>query len=160
MNMLYHSSPVLLEIGSVILPGNYGRVIGAVGEGHPHWERETELERVRSIYHPEKPSRLNSCFCCSNLESLNLYVEAIKKNSPNSFWPVIYEVEKVDPEAGEHRSDFNLVQPLPGLNMNMSQIAQKYWDGDFWIKIEENPSVRCEEVLTTSPIRITKRLAR
>jgi hypothetical protein len=55
---LYHCSPAWLEPGSVIRPGNYGRVLKLNGPKHNHWLREEMLEFVRKHAFPDKPSRL------------------------------------------------------------------------------------------------------
>lgn len=148
---MFHSAPILLEIGSVVLPGNYGRILRATGPSHKLWHRETILERVRATRYSGKPSRWDSCFICVTLDAAKCYRD---KQSPRS---IIYEVEKVDPHAIEHRSDFNVVEPLPGRPENMEQIAELYWRAALWTDVVEWPGVRCEEMVTVSALRIVGR---
>lgn len=63
---LFHAAWVWLEPGSVIRPGNYGRIIQITGSTHPHWTRETVLEKVHREEFPNKPSRLLSAFVVMN----------------------------------------------------------------------------------------------
>jgi hypothetical protein len=70
---LYHSSPVLLGQGSIILPGNYGRIIRSVGATHPYWDRENTLESVRRARYDAKPSRLDATFSCPSKDTAVFY---------------------------------------------------------------------------------------
>lgn len=139
---------MLLSPGSIIRPGNYGRIIRQVGEKHCFWQREAVLERVRAERFADKPSRLASCFACSSIDAARCYRD---KQCPTC---VIYTVEKADAKASEHRADFNVVQPLPRRSENMEQIAELYWRSALWCTVAEWPGVRCEEVVTCSPLRI------
>jgi hypothetical protein len=69
-------------------------------------------------------------------------------------WPVLYEVEKTELDAPEHRADFNVVRPLPRLDKTAEEIAHHYWTASLWITIADAPEIRCEELITTSPLRI------
>lgn len=155
---LFHSSPILLAEGSIILPGNYGRIIRQTGKSHPHWHRERELEEVRKRKFSDKPSRLGSAFACTSLETARFYMQVPALQGAVAMQPVLYEVEKVVPDAPEHRTDFNVVQPLPGRPETMSEIATLYWTAALWITIKEQPTLRCEELVTLSPLRILKML--
>jgi hypothetical protein len=123
---LFHSSPTLLGAGSVIMPGNYGRIIRATGKAHPYWERERVLEEVRKQRYSKKPSRLTSTFCCTSLDTARFYLRVPALKGEQSMHPVLYEVEKVEQDAPEHRADFNVVQPLPRRPETMSEIATMY----------------------------------
>jgi hypothetical protein len=151
---LFHSSPVKLAPDSIILPGNFGRIIKHTGNSHPLWQREMLLERIRATSYPTKPSRLDACFACVNEQALRFYVNAMDQNSPGSMWPVLYEVEKTELDAPEHRADFNVVRPLPRLDKTAEEIAHHYWTASLWITIADAPEIRCEELITTSPLRI------
>jgi hypothetical protein len=159
MALIFHSCPVLLKPGSTILPGNYGRIIRAIGEAHPLHNREAVLEQVRAEHFPDKPSRLDACFGCSSLEAARFYVRAMSQKAGGlATWPVIYEVEKTDPHAVEHRADFNVVQPLPRYSADMSKIAHLYWTAGLWITVSDAPGIRCEEIVTPSPLRILRKI--
>jgi hypothetical protein len=154
----YHSSPVLLEIGSVILPGNYGRIIYARGKTHPLWDRERTLEQVRKQRYSAKPSRLTSTFSCTSLDTARFYAKSPALKGEAALYPVLYEVEKVDQAAIEHRADFNVVQPLPRRPETMSEIATMYWEASMWITIADAPGIRCEELVTPSALRIIRQV--
>ncbi len=155
MTKLFHSAPLKLAPGSVVLPGNWGRIIRAIGERHDRWHQEVVLEQVRAARYAHLPSRLDACFACANEEALRFYVRHANKDNPCP--PVLYEVQKVEPEANEHRTDFNLISAnKPG--ETIEENAERYWRGDFWYEIAEAPGMRCEEVVTTSPLRILQKL--
>ena len=158
MITFFHSSPILLESGSVVLPGNYGRIIRLRGAEHPLYAREMALEEIRQVHYPDKPSRLDSCFACTDEKTLRFYVEAMSKKTDHYLWPVLYEAEKLDDGASEHRTDFNVVEPLPGYDADMTKIAHLYWTSGLWINVTDAPGIRCEELVTTSSLVIVRPL--
>ena len=62
MPTYFHFVPILLEPGSVVVPGNFGRIMNIVGATHDLWAREMALEAVRAQHYPGKPSRLSANF--------------------------------------------------------------------------------------------------
>ena len=40
----------------------------------------------------------------------------------------------------------------------MYEVAQNYWKGSYWPKIEGFPNLKCEEVLVESGLRIIKEI--
>jgi hypothetical protein len=154
---LFHSAPIKLAPGSVILPGNYGRIIQATGTSHSRWSREVALEQIRTEHYPSKPSRLHSCFACTEEAAMRFYVSAMANKGPN-LWPLLYQVEKVEQDAIEHRADFNVVEPLRGHPATMTEIAHHYWRSSLWVTITDAPEIRCEELVTTSPLRVLRAL--
>lgn len=153
MSFLFHCAPVLLASSSVVLPGNYGRIIRETGQTHSHWHRETILEQVRMQRFPDKPSRLTSSFSCSSEATARCYRSRLDPRS------ILYVVEKVEPDAREHRADFNVVQPLARRSETMEQVADLYWRAALWCNIPEWPDIRCEEVVTSSPLRVIRQLS-
>lgn len=151
---LYHSAPILLAPGSVVLPGNWGRLLRDRGEVHPHWHREMALEEWRARYAPDKPSRLFACFACETLVAAEAYshIAMVKGGKRNA----LYEVQKEDVGAAEHRGDFNCVQPVAGFSM--PQIAQRYWSSVHPFRIELGAQIDCWEIVTPSPLRIVRRV--
>jgi hypothetical protein len=103
---LYHCSLAWLEPGSIIRPGNYGRVVRLAGLRHRDWMREQFLEFVRSQEFPDKPSRLSSAFACEELAAAEYFKES------NCQTGIIYEVQMVDPATKTHVTDFNCIQPI------------------------------------------------
>ena len=65
--------PLRLGRGSVVLPGNYGRMLRLGGWGHPQAMREVLLEAVRMRDFPDRPSRQNCVFCCLTVEEAALF---------------------------------------------------------------------------------------
>lgn len=148
MRKLFHAAPILLAPDSIILPGNWGRIIQSVGPQHDRWKHEETLERIRAEEFPNRPSRMNSSFCCLNEETLRFY-----SSRNNRLPPVHYLVEKAVLDAPEHITDFNLISPNKD-GETIEQNAVRYWQGDFRYKIDGHPEVVCEELLTSSPLRV------
>jgi len=148
----------MLDVGSVVLPGNYGRIINLLGKDHPLWNRERTLEQVRKQRYSAKPSRLTSTFSCVDIDVARFYMNVPALQGKAALYSVLYEVEKVDVDAVEHHADFNVVQPLAGRPETMSEIATKYWEASLWVTIAERPAIRCEELVTPSPLRIIREM--
>jgi hypothetical protein len=149
----FHSCPILLGPGSLILPGNYGRVIEARGTDHPHWKREALLEEIRAAEFREKPSRLSATFSCPTLESACAYRHAMALKGGFQFQR-IYKVEKFVPDAPEHCADFNTVELLPRRNDTCEDAARLYWRSALWTNVLEYPGIRLAEIVTSSPLRV------
>lgn len=147
---MYHCSPIWLESGSIIRPGNYGRILKMVGANHPHWLREQFLELVRKQEFPDKPSRLSCAFACEILDAARLFKE---KNCKHG---IIYEIKFVDPDANSHTTDFNCVQPIPGKIEEMYDISRHYWSASYWFSIEGKPGLKCAEILIESGLQVAK----
>src|SRR5262245_46478650 len=80
--ILSHASSILLGPGSIILPGNWGRIIRAGGERHNRWPDEQVLEAVRLARYPKLPSRLDACFACPTEAGLRLFVQHGFRGNP------------------------------------------------------------------------------
>lgn len=147
--MLYfHACPILLATGSIISPGNFGRIINAAGPQHSLWEREQILEHIRASEFSYKPSRLHACFIFETGESAKFFRD--------KHWPmnIIYSAEIVDINAPIHHGDFNCLPPIAGCSLSMEDVARRYWLDNLKIQIVEYPNLECREVVTSSPIRI------
>lgn len=150
----YHCSHRELDKGDIIEPGNWGKMIREAGTKHRSWNREMLLEEMRVLHFPEKPSRLNSCFCCISLETMNLYQKHL---CPNGY---IYEVEIMDAFAPFHTGDFNAVEPMPRHHADKYQIAYGYWQYRYKTTIEfEGKAIACTEFLTASRLRVLQKLS-
>jgi len=144
---LYHSAPLNLEPGSVIKPGNWGRILNSYRQNNipaNAWilARELAFETVRASEFPTLPSRLSSAFVFESLEHANQF----KRNF--SQWNAIYEVELVDPAASSHRAAFNLVQ-FPGDQVEFLPVVVS-WARDYW----RGAQIQVPEIITKSSIRI------
>src|SRR6266508_3095158 len=136
-----------LEVGSVIRPGNWGRILRTyTPQSSPNaWllVRELAYELVRAGNFPQKPSRFDSLFLCMSEADLNEF-----RVSSNRRLDLGYEVELVDPGAPSHVGDWTLpnMQNTDDLQVFVNR-ATLYWQGAQIVK---------EELITLSPIRITK----
>ena len=148
MVKLYHSLFVKLEVGSIVLPGNFGRIIRfQQGQGDAMLHRELAYETVRMCNFPEKPSRMEAIFACQGADSMIKFLVDYRQSAPTE---LIYEVEIADGEAPTHFAPINRVGPTATGNA---------WDGymknsfEYWAWDATRHEVPME-VVTTSPLRI------
>jgi hypothetical protein len=91
---LFHLAPLRLGAGSIIQPGNFGRIIKryALNNNFDGWRiaRELIFEQSRP---KDKPSRLCSCFGLPTRVDCDAY----RKFNDANFLQVVHEVEIVDP---------------------------------------------------------------
>lgn len=145
MKTLFHVAPLLLEAGSIIKPGNWGRILNSykLQQGNP-WilAREFIFESVRTANYPSLPSRLSSSFAFEKLEDANQY------KSHFASWSSVYEVEFVDPDAIAHRGSYDLAS-LPSEQVEFVPVvasnAEKYWTGK---------EIQTAEIISKSSLRI------
>jgi hypothetical protein len=152
--ILLHCCPILLGPGSLILPGNYGRIIEESGPDHRFWKREALLEEIRSAEFREKPSRLRATFSCPTLEAACAYRHAMELKGGGFKFQRIYEVEKSAPDAPEHCADLNTVEPLARRNQSNEDAARSYWRAAIWTQVLGYPGVRFAEIVTSSSLRV------
>jgi hypothetical protein len=146
-NRYFYCYSLPLEAGSVIRPGNWGRILEAyTPQSSPNaWllvrELAYELARIQSF--PNKPSRLKSLFLCTSEAGLNDF-----RATANRALDLGYEVELVDPSAPTHLGDWTLpnMQNTDSL-VTFTNRATLYWQGSNIVK---------EELLTLSPIRVVR----
>ncbi len=146
-NIYFHASPILLTPQSIILPGNWGRILKMYKRNHAGEVllREKILEDIRRRYYSKKPSRLNAIFLLETLE------EARNFRNQSNPWNLIYEVEISDPSKPLHRGDYNKVSPHPNENYleKIEEIAHAYWKGE---------NIQRPEIVVESPIKIIQRI--
>jgi hypothetical protein len=136
---LYHCAPLPLSPGSVICPGNWGRIKRRFEQNALSLLRESILDDIRRRKFSHKPSRLDAAFGCPTL------VDAEQYRSRHASTGVIYRVELVDPGAPSHQGDHELyLQGFTGID-GMEDLARRYWKGE---------SLGGPELLTLSPLRI------
>lgn len=151
MTIYYHSAPLILQPGSIIQPGNWGRILNCYRQPHVNnaWilAREMAFETIRTSEFSHLLSRLSCAFVFENLDHANQYKDQF---SP---WNPLYEVELVTPEAPLHRAAFNLVR-FPGDQTEFLPVAislaKKYWRGE---------EIEVAEVLTKSPLRVKQMIS-
>lgn len=149
----YYLTSTQLDKGSVVLPGNWGRILNLPVYSYPFPNleqantiyRETVLEFVRATLYPEYPSRLTSSFCCPNIESAQ---EFHKQRSID----IIYEIE-FDESLPLFYASWMHVCPIsstPSIT-GMEDAAQHYWGTDW--KQHKDPTI---EIVTGSYLKIIK----
>lgn len=148
MNTYYFACSYPLEVGSIVNPGNWGRMIKMYDHrfGNP-WVllRETLFDSVREKYYQNKPSRFESIFLCEDLTEMTGFL----RNS-NRFLDLIYEVELVDSTLPLHKGCLIHTSIEEQDNYDsFTQKAYKYWDAT---------SVKHTEIVTTSSVRILKQV--
>lgn len=148
--MPFHISHAWLDVGSVIMPGNWGRVVSAHGYRHNLALRESVLEEVRRLEFPGLPSRLASAFYLETLEGARAYRQNQNMQLVNT-----YEVERVAADAVEAKADFRRVQPVGALGFDW---ARAYWRGEGFPEDALNgidPNLYLE-TLSVSPLRVVR----
>ena len=122
--MFYHLAEQTLEIGSVILPGNYGRIIRRAGWAHPCAMREMALESCRVKDFPHRPSRLEAAYVFLTPEEANRFRLAV----PGFAYHCLYGVSLREPDALSFVTDHRLVSPQGNLRAD--------WCGSYWMGVD------------------------
>lgn len=155
----YHLFGGLLRVGSIIEPGNWGRIVKAAGWRHNASVREAALEQSRLSRFSHRPSRLEAAFVCLTLP------EAIAFRASNSSFAFhkIYRVRLCDPSAASHITDARLCLPQGTFHADWADI---YWmdhaaqasaiPGIDWAAATNGVEMR--EMLTLSQLRIEEAL--
>lgn len=141
-SIFYHIAPITLGEGSIIMPGNWGRMLMLHNELNPTLFREHVFELVRLRDFPGKPSRLNCVFAVETLEEAARYRAAHQQNG------LIYEVCVDGREVAVHRGNYNFtVNPELKFPQGIHDLAHRYWS---------KLSSECVEVVIPSPVRIMR----
>jgi hypothetical protein len=143
----YFCCSAILAPGSVVEPGNWGRILRLYTQQRsPNaWllARELIYEGIRRASYSSKPSRFGAAFVC--------FTEAdLQQFRLERAFDVSYEVELVDPGANRHVADWNVAAVTQTDDVAAIEgKAHLYWQG-------QNPVKK--ELVTDSPLRILKRL--
>jgi hypothetical protein len=136
---LYHCAPLPLSPGSVICPGNWGRIKRRFEQNALSLLREAVLDDIRRREFATKPSRLDAGFACPTIVDVEQYRA---KHAPTG---LIYKVELLEPSALSHSGDHELyLQGFVGID-GMEELARRYWRSE---------SLGGPEILTLSPMRV------
>lgn len=158
----YHLSGVVLEPGSIIKAGNWGRIIRQAAWTHNLAIREMALEEARRLRFPHRPSRMDSVFVFVDVfEARNF-----RGRIPGFGAHILYRVSLVDPTAPAHVTDTRLAGPAGTLRPDWADI---YWSDfnpativvpgiDSWAAATDG-NFQERELITTSDIRIEEVLA-
>lgn len=144
----FHLSSSLLGEGSIILPGNWGRLVRLIGVEHKEWLRENILEQIRANEFPDLPSRFDCIFYFEDLAEATFY----QSSRPWPDFHLLYEVRLIEPNVPKHNADWKSTAPYVG----DGEWARRYWRGD--IMPDRGPRVFCRECLTLSPLQVLRRL--
>ncbi len=143
----FHCAPIRLGAGSIIEPGNWGRIKRAFEQAPTTNYRELALEFGRLALNPKAPSRLDCVFCCENRADADQYV------ATHSALSVVHEVELVDPAVPVFRTSWDFVGTTnPGMPTPFAQMdndIRSYWSG--------NPQQNVE-VLIGGSVRVIRAL--
>ena len=125
--MPYYACSYPLAEGSVVIRGNWGRMLRleSIGSGNlQRLLRETAFEKVRLQNYQTRPSRLDSNFTCPTLDSIREFVKVTKR-----IYDLIYEVEPVDENASRFETDWSLInRPIENLTLEQVEaLADQYW---------------------------------
>lgn len=140
----YFACSYPLEAGSIVKPGNWGRMIkNYTPQAGAPWIliREMAYEEIREREFPEKPSRFDAIFLCTSLPTMSDFIRA-----NNRQFDIAYEVELVDPDQPTHLGCLN--NPVLANEDNYSSLLEKaraYWAGN---------NIQNAEFVTHSSVRI------
>lgn len=123
---LFHLTQNRLAPSSVVLPGNYGRILQSVGWRHTASFREAILEAVRIQNFPHLPSRLTCIFCfnCKNDAAV------FKAENEGFQYSVLHRVS-INPDTTMiHETDWRWINP-DAVSVVFPDItwAAQYWNG-------------------------------
>lgn len=145
----FHCSSARLGVGSIIMPGNWGRMLGLYTLANTNGlnintYRESVLELSRKLYAPAKPSRLASVFTCPSQS------EAVAFRDKHHVFDLIYEVmpeaEKFSTHVGDYELAFSpLPQPPTPYFSSIMDSAKSYWT---------IPATTSIEVLFDCPMKV------
>ena len=152
----YHLTACLLAPDSIILPGNWGRMLNLyvtpLQDVHAAdlLLKETIFEKVRELNFPALPSRLQSLFCCPTLEGARTFQETQGRR-----FDLIYEVEldatDVFFASWEHvslPSDKNFLAL-----QSYEQLAYSYWSVDWQKELSAKDYL---EILSLKPAKVLR----
>lgn len=140
-----HAVCALLAPGSVILPGNMGRIVGLYVAGTDRPAQEAIYERARTVLQPTAPSRLACTFVCPTIEDA---VEFAMTGAPRmNQW---YAVEPVEPTpelfvATQTAWGMPTHAAKPWKESDFTAICEEYWNG---------PAEHHREILYPGPLRV------
>lgn len=143
----YYLCSYPLVQGSVVERGNWGRIcrLESLKKGTPlSLLREYIFEVIRVQEFPNRPSRFDCSFLCSNISSLMKFLRLRPFDLP-------YEVELNDQNAKKFETDWSLIRSNYNNAMDIEKDARKFWNPQ---DVEDEN----KEALTESDIRIVRRI--
>lgn len=155
----FHLAGPQLAVGSVIEPGNWGRIIRRASWAHNLAIREMALEHARALRFPSRPSRLDAAFVLPTREE----AERFQSKEQGFNMHVLYRVTLRKPDSDIFITDWRLCTPCGAFRNDW---PDAYWSGVDeagrgsvpgidWPTGEEGAPHR--EVLTLSQLQIEER---
>lgn len=157
----FHLSGTNLAVGSIIEPGNWGRIIRFLGWRHSEALKEMALEETRKTRFPDRPSRLEVAFVfITEAEARGFRARIAAFNSH-----ILYRVTLVNPHALTHITDTRLSGPQGELRPDWADVYWQEFDPATlavpgipdWAAVT-NGHLQDREMLTLSPLRIEEAL--
>jgi hypothetical protein len=155
----FHLSGAMLGPRSVVLPGNWGRMIKVHGWQHNQALREMALEAARLADFPYRPSRLEAAFVMPTAEEARNFRRQVGGFGQH----LLYRVSLCDPKAASHLTDSRLCGPHGTIRPNWARV--------YWMDFDDQPGaipgmdwhaatggMQLREIITLSPIRIEERI--
>ena len=147
----YYCCSLPLEPGSVIKPGNWGRILKKyTPQTSPNpwlFVRELVFESVRREAYPHKPNRFDAIFLCLTENDLIEF-----RDTNNRRLDIAYEIEVMDETAPSHIGDLSLANMANTDDYHVFENrARLYWQGENIVK---------QELITAIPIRIIRLINR
>ena len=123
----HHAVCAMLQPGSVILPGNNGRIVALYEKGAERGELERIYERARISLHSNAPSRLACSFVCpTERDAIEFALtEAPKMNQ----WYLVEPVDRPDEVFVTSQGYWSRPKnPFASLtDVNLAPNAREYW---------------------------------
>ena len=149
---LFHLAHAALAVGSVIEPGNWGRLIQHHGWHHEQTVEEMALEAARRERFASLPSRVDCAFAFLTIEGAKHF----RNTEPQAFGAhILHQVRLQNPEAATFIANVALHVPQGELQPNC---PDNYWRGAAFSgerPLNEGGKL-CREVLTLSPLILEK----
>lgn len=117
----FHLCATSLAPGSIIEPGNFGRIVGLFGFKHQLFNREATLEEVRQQVAPAAPSRMKSVFAFQSQRDAELF----RFREFQGFAITrLYAIEPVEPATPIFYAPLLAIE---GWQPNNANAAAAYW---------------------------------
>jgi hypothetical protein len=141
MQEYFYATSNLIDIDSIVLPGNWGRLIKKIGVNHNRFLSEYILDNYRKIHYPQKLSRLNSLFLCESLEEVQKFIIQTARNTD-----LIYKGVLIDPNPQIFKTNWDSANVFAPYE-EIENICENYW----------NPqNFSNTEILTNSRFKVTE----
>jgi hypothetical protein len=155
----FHLAGPPLAPDSIIMPGNWGRIMRTVGWNHGFAIREMALENARRRGFDHLPSRMDAAFVFLTPDEARQF----RQTADGFHQHLLYRVTLSDPAAPSHVTDCRLCVPRGALRDDWANV---YWldvaaqaasiPGIDWSATTGGTQLR--EMLTLSRLRVEERL--